>query len=95
MLRHQHKLQALTVLTVLTVVIGTNFYRTIEGMSTVDALYFSVITLTTVGYGDIFPVTDAGKLFTVVYVLVGIGILIAFIDAISSKIVARHHSNED
>jgi voltage-gated potassium channel len=47
----------------------------------VDSLYFSVITLATVGYGDLAPVTTAGKLFTIIYILVGIGLFVA---------VARH-----
>jgi len=37
----------------------------------VDSLYFRVIAVTTVGFGDISPSTDASKLFTVVYVLGG------------------------
>jgi hypothetical protein len=46
----------------------------------VDALYFSVVTLTTVGYGDFAPQTDLGKLFTAVYVRLGIGILLCHND---------------
>jgi potassium channel subfamily K len=42
-----------------------------------DAVYFSVCSLTTVGYGDLFPQTDEGKIFTCVYVYFGIGIISA------------------
>jgi voltage-gated potassium channel len=42
----------------------------------------------TVGYGDLVPETDLGKLFTVVYVLAGIGILVAFFTALASKTLA-------
>jgi voltage-gated potassium channel Kch len=59
--------------------LGTIFYRAFEGLSWVDALYFSVVTLTTVGYGDFVPVTDGGKLFTILYILVGLGIIAKFI----------------
>lgn len=38
-----------------------------------------VVTLATVGYGDFTPKTDAGKLFTVLYVLIGVGILLSFV----------------
>ena len=51
----------------------------------VDAVYFSVVTLTTVGYGDFAPQTDVGKLFTAVYVLVGIGILLTFVTPLAGK----------
>ena len=57
--------------------IGVVFYHHVEHLKWLDALYFSVITLTTVGYGDIVPTTDLGKLFTVFYVLIGVGIIAA------------------
>ncbi|MEP3048436.1 MAG: potassium channel family protein [Roseibium sp.] len=56
---------------------GTIFYRTVEGWSWIDALYFSVTTISTVGLGDLSPQTDVGKLFTVVYILVGVGVFVA------------------
>ena len=37
------------------------------------------MTLTTVGYGDLHPVTAAGKVFTMLYVFVGVGVLVAFV----------------
>ena len=43
------------------------------------AFYFTIITLTTVGYGDFSPKTDLGKLFTMVYVVLGLGIISSFI----------------
>lgn len=70
----------LTTLAILS--LGTMVYRYLEGWSWIDALYFSVITLTTVGYGDFSPATDAGKLFTIFYILIGIGIILSFIDTV-------------
>jgi voltage-gated potassium channel Kch len=43
-----------------------------------DALYFSVITLSTVGYGDIGPTTTVSKVFTMVYILFGLSIFASF-----------------
>ena len=43
--------------------------------SIIDALWWSIITLTTVGYGDAYPVTIGGKIFTSFIVLIGIGIV--------------------
>lgn len=68
-----------SVLTVALVVSGTAFYSTVERLTPLDALYLSVMTLTTVGYGDVHPVTAAGKVFTMVYVFVGVGVLVAFV----------------
>jgi voltage-gated potassium channel len=65
----------LSVVGISTIAVGTVFYHVIEKLSYLDALYFSVITLTTIGYGDIAPTTSIGKLFTIFYVLIGIGLL--------------------
>jgi len=61
------------------IALGTLFYTNVEGWRPLDAFYFTIITLATVGYGDFSPKTDAGKIFTVVYVFVGLGVLSGFI----------------
>ena len=76
-------------------VLGTVAYHHIEDMRWIDALYFSTITLTTIGYGDITPQTDAGKLFTVFYVLVGVSIIGAFINAILRRAASRRHERHN
>ena len=53
---------------------GTNGY--------IDALYFTVTTLTTTGYGDITPTTPAGKLFAVVIMVVGVALFVQLARAI-------------
>ena len=63
---------------ILVLSIGTVFYRFVEGFSWIDAYYFSVVTLATVGYGDLAPRTTAGKLFTTFYIFVGVGLLATF-----------------
>jgi voltage-gated potassium channel len=69
-------------------IVGVVFYTLVEGWSVVDAIYFSSMSLATVGYGDLVPETDIGKLFTVVYVLAGIGILVSFFTALTRKTLA-------
>ncbi len=69
-------------------IVGTAFYMVVEGWAIVDAVYFCAMSLATVGYGDVVPETDAGKLFTTVYVLVGIGILVSFFTALTSHTLA-------
>eukprot|EP00607_Mallomonas_marina_P010730 CAMPEP_0182422698 /NCGR_PEP_ID=MMETSP1167-20130531/8446_1 /TAXON_ID=2988 /ORGANISM="Mallomonas Sp, Strain CCMP3275" /LENGTH=372 /DNA_ID=CAMNT_0024600983 /DNA_START=83 /DNA_END=1202 /DNA_ORIENTATION=+ len=51
--------------------IGTFSMMAIEGWSIVDSGYWACVTITTVGYGDMFPVTVGGKVFTIFYCLVG------------------------
>lgn len=61
------------------VAVGTVVYMFLEGWTPLDALYFSVVALATVGFGDLHPTTDAAKLFTVLYIIFGLGILAAFL----------------
>lgn len=73
--------------------IGVVFYHFIEKMSWVDSIYFCVVTLTTIGYGDITPQTDLGKIFTVFYILAGVGILAAFLNlAIKRALINKRSS---
>jgi hypothetical protein len=70
---------------VTTVAVGTVVYSVLEGWSILDSLYFSVVTLATVGFGDLTPTTDAAKLFTVGYIITGIGILAAFASELTKR----------
>ncbi len=77
---------------------GTVFYHYVEDLSWVDAYYFCMITLTTVGYGDIAPKTNAGKIFTTFYLIFGIGIITTFITTIAKrrgkKMAERHQRRQ-
>jgi hypothetical protein len=64
------------------ILFGTLIYHYIEGWDIIDALYFCVVTLATVGYGDFTPTTPIGKIFTMFYIINGIGILLFFIDKV-------------
>jgi hypothetical protein len=61
---------------------GMLFYHFVEGWSLIDAAYFCVVSLATVGYGDLTPTTPISRIFTMVYLVNGIGILLAFFDRI-------------
>lgn len=58
---------------------GAHIYHRLEGWSYLDSFYFTIITLTTVCYGDFSPQTSLGKLFSMLYILLGLGVLGAFI----------------
>ncbi len=81
--------RALLFLVIVTLLTGTLFYAKVEGWNAVDALYFSVITLTTVGFGDLHPTNPASKIFTMVYIFVGIGILLGFINKVAGSALIR------
>jgi voltage-gated potassium channel len=58
----------------LLVCIGTAGFRLLEGFSLLDSLYMTVITLTTVGFGELHPLSPAGRVFTMLLILGGGGI---------------------
>jgi voltage-gated potassium channel len=86
--------RSLARLAVIAITSGTVFYWLVEDLRPIDSLYFSVITLASVGYGDFAPKTDAGKLFTVVYVLVGVGILLSFLTRVAAQVVSTHVADQ-
>ena len=80
--------RAILAITLTVIAIATVFYRAVEGLRWIDSLYFSVITVSTVGFGDISPETVAGKVFTMIYVVIGIGVFVALVSAIGHHLVA-------
>lgn len=66
----------LIVVIIILMVIGTFFYHFVEGWSIIDSLYFSSISLSTRGYGELHPTTVASKLFTVFYLFIGVAFIL-------------------
>jgi hypothetical protein len=67
----------------------------LEGFSARDALYFCITMLTTVGYGDFSPVTDAGKIAAIFYIMLGLSLAttcIGIIFARSADLAARREA---
>jgi hypothetical protein len=85
----QPETRALLVMFCLVLVIGIAFYMGAERWTFIDSLYFCVVTLGTVGYGDITPQTEVGRLFTVAYIIVGLGIIGGFFATLGKLIDAR------
>ncbi len=79
--------RALAFLVLMLLFTGTLFYWRFEDWTLLDSLYFSVITLTTVGYGDLAPTSAPTKIFTIVYVLLGLGILVSFLSMVAGNAV--------
>lgn len=82
----QFRIAALALIFVLA--LGSVFYHYAEGWGWVDSLYFCVVTLSTVGYGDFSPTTTGSKLFTIFYILTGIGLLATFANLALKRAVA-------
>jgi hypothetical protein len=55
-------------------IIAIEIYHTVEGWDWIDSVYFTTSTITTVGYGDVTPQTEVGKLVTIPLMFIGIAI---------------------
>lgn len=71
------------------VTVGTIFFRLVEGWSWLDAYFFTVVTLSSVGYGSLVPATAIGKIGTTILIVFGIGIFAVIISDIGNAAV-RH-----
>jgi voltage-gated potassium channel len=65
--------------------VGVIGYMIIEGWALLDAIFMTVITLGTVGYGEVHPLSDAGRVFTTLLIVAGVGVI-----AYSASVLAAY-----
>ncbi|OZB95255.1 potassium channel family protein [Paenibacillus sp. XY044] len=87
--------QVLFILIVLLLVSGTIFYVTEEGLGVIDALYFCISTLSTVGHPDFKPRTGLGKIFTMMYIVAGTGIFMGLLSYVAYGVVQSNQKSGD
>ena len=90
--REEHKayhrrIKYILMVILILLLVSSVFYHYVEKWRYIDALYFTAATMTTVGYGDITPKTDIGKIFTIFYVFAGVGIALYGLSLIASHFV--------
>ena len=73
--------------------VGTLAYHFLEGWDWIASFYFSVTTLTTVGYGDLYPTTPASQLFTAFFILTGVALVVAALSIVGSEMLTRREEN--
>lgn len=69
------------------ILLGTLGYMLVEGWGFFDSLYMTVITLTTVGYGEVHPLTRVGRSFTIGLIFLGMGLMLYVVGYIAQVIV--------
>jgi len=70
-------------------VTGTAGFMLLENLSFVDALYFTMVTISTVGYGDIYPTSMAAKIFGIFLIIIGIGTFLTIVTTATQALVQR------
>jgi len=97
-----NKLLSLLLVAAGTIVIGSLVIFSVESQhpdsqinSMLDAVWWTVATVTTVGYGDIVPVTDAGKIVAVFFMFFGIGTLAIFLSVLGTRFYKRRFEKEE
>lgn len=81
------KLQMAFLLLMSIIAIGTTGFHFIEGWNWLDSLYTTMITISTIGYGDFFPKTEAGRIFTILLVIFGVGTMLYTIGLMAESMV--------
>jgi voltage-gated potassium channel len=71
------------------ILIGTFAYAWLEGWTLLDSLYATVITITTVGYGDLSPHSPSGRLFAVFFTLIAVGIAGYAVSVLAASVIER------
>jgi voltage-gated potassium channel len=91
LLKSRLKLQVASAISALLglIALGTIMYKLLVGWTWIQSFYFSVTTLSTVGYGDLHPTTDLSRLFTAFYVIIGVSIVLSALAIIGKNYLEK------
>lgn len=84
----------ISILTLVTVLIGSGAISIIEKKSFIDSLWFSIVTATSVGYGEITPETYSGRIIACMLMLVGIGFVGVLTGTIAVHFIEKNKKNK-
>lgn len=89
-MRFNKHVAAIVMLFILAICVGAGIYHSIEGWSWIDSFYFVVITVTTIGYGDLAPTTNVSKIFTMFFAFFGVAMALYLLSKMSSTFFKKH-----
>ena len=84
---YMHKSVTALIMLVVILSFGTFGYMFIEHSNFMDSLYMTMITISTIGYGEVFPLDTKGRIFTMVLILVGVGFVMFMFSKITEAVV--------
>lgn len=94
---HKHPMRTVAVAVLCIILIGTIVFQLSEWRRFLDALYFMIMTVTTIGYGDYVPITPIGKIIAIIFAIIGVPIFIGIVGLIFEarfKKSINKHMNE-
>ena len=94
MIEVKRRLRIFIILLISVAVIGTLGFMTIEKLSFVEALYFNVVTMATVGYGDIHPTHQSTRLLAMFIIIFGGGAFIGFVANATELMLLRRDADQ-
>lgn len=94
-LAQQPAFRGLVGIELLAILGGAAFYHNVEQWSWLDSVYFCVVTLATVGYGDLHPTTPWGRLFAIPYIILGVALLGVFIQIAGKTALEELQAREE
>ena len=83
------RLKIYVALFIVLLAVGSIGFMVFENMSLTNAIYFSIVTMATVGYGDIHPQTAIGKILTIIIIIGGVGTFLSVVASITDVFVNR------
>lgn len=90
--RNDPEFRAIAILLVILLIGGAIFFNQVQGWPLLDSLYFCVMTISTIGYGDLAPTMAISKIFTMAYAVLGIGLFATFVGKLVTLRMGRHES---
>ncbi|MEP2781494.1 MAG: potassium channel family protein [Pseudoruegeria sp.] len=87
--------QGILLITIAIIFWASVFYHFVEGWAWVDSVYFSVVTISTVGFGDFSPETSIGKIFTIFYIIIGLGVFVTAATTIADAIISQAKKEDE
>ncbi len=76
------------------ILVGTLVFHYTEGWNWLDSLYFCVSTVTTTGYGDLYPKSTEGKIFNIFYLLISLVLVLMFVNTMNQHYNQRKYKKD-
>ena len=89
MLAALKRIRVLIILPVAVLLVGTLGFMLLEHLSFLNAFYFTIVTISTVGYGDISPTSAASKGFSIFVIIIGIGTFLTIVTTVTQMLIQR------